>query len=235
MSHPGASIGSLCARILEGEAPGERDLEALLRAGDEAPLVFAAARGSSAGGTSARPSFSTASSTSRPTAATVHLLLLPRRQHREPSLSQVARRGGRHLPRAGGFGRNLLDLTMGEDPLIHDVPDFAASVGLVAAVREGTACRSWSRRGCVPDDVLAELAAAGADWYACYQETHTASSSPGCGCARTTRSAPPRAARRRAPGCWSRTACSLGVGETVADRASSVLAMRDGRSRRCVS
>ncbi len=40
----GASIGDLCARILGGAEPDASDLEALLRAGDEAPLVFAAAR-----------------------------------------------------------------------------------------------------------------------------------------------------------------------------------------------
>ncbi len=44
VNEAGASIGDLCARILGGAEPDVHDLEALLRAGDEAPLVFAAAR-----------------------------------------------------------------------------------------------------------------------------------------------------------------------------------------------
>ena len=47
MSHESGSrvaVGDLCARILDGAVPNARDLEALLRAGDEAPTVFAAAR-----------------------------------------------------------------------------------------------------------------------------------------------------------------------------------------------
>ncbi len=43
-SRSGVAVGDLCARILGGAVPDAGDLEALLRAGDEAPLVFAAAR-----------------------------------------------------------------------------------------------------------------------------------------------------------------------------------------------
>ncbi|HJW74962.1 MAG TPA: radical SAM protein, partial [Thermoleophilia bacterium] len=70
-------------------------------------------------------------------------------------------------------GVHLLDLTMGEDPLFHDTPDFGALVDLVATVKREVGLPVMVSPGVVPDDVLAELAGVGAEWYACYQETHT--------------------------------------------------------------
>ncbi|UCD81303.1 MAG: methylornithine synthase PylB [Desulfobacterales bacterium] len=71
-------------------------------------------------------------------------------------------------------GVHLIDLTLGEDPVcfLDDRGGFDGLIESVKAVRRATALPVMVSPGVVPDDVLAELAAAGADWYACYQETH---------------------------------------------------------------
>lgn len=72
-------------------------------------------------------------------------------------------------------GVHLLDLTMGEDPWFlscgregHD-----RLVEIVAEVKKATGLPLMISPGVVPHEVLDELRDAGADWYACYQETHT--------------------------------------------------------------
>lgn len=69
-------------------------------------------------------------------------------------------------------GVNLLDLTLGEDPLLFGGGDYSPLVGLVARVREATRLPIMVSPGVLPREVLAELRAAGADFYALYQETH---------------------------------------------------------------
>ncbi len=71
-------------------------------------------------------------------------------------------------------GAHLIDLTMGEDPknFAGNQSGFDELVALVGRVKEGTGLPVMVSPGVVPDAILAELASAGADWYACYQETH---------------------------------------------------------------
>lgn len=70
-------------------------------------------------------------------------------------------------------GVNLLDLTLGEDPLLFGSGDFSPLIDLVSAVRLATDLPIMVSPGVLPRPVLAELRAAGADFYAVYQETHT--------------------------------------------------------------
>lgn len=76
-----------------------------------------------------------------------------------------------HLSREGV---NLIDLTMGEDPQFHDSKSGAldALVQLVRGIRNVSELPVMVSPGVVPNKTLARLAAAGAAWYACYQETH---------------------------------------------------------------
>ncbi len=71
-------------------------------------------------------------------------------------------------------GVHLIDLTMGEDPALfnHGTTGFDGLVALVRTVRSTTGLPVMVSPGLVPLAVLRQLAAAGADWYACYQETH---------------------------------------------------------------
>ena len=71
-------------------------------------------------------------------------------------------------------GVHLIDLTMGEDPDIFndDGAGFERLVDLVATLQNKTKLPIMVSPGVIPADVLQQLAAAGAVWYACYQETH---------------------------------------------------------------
>ena len=126
-------------------------------------------------------------------------------------------------------GVNLLDLTMGEDPAMHQSGHFAAFSELVAAVREVAGLPVMVSPGVVPAAALVDLRTHGADWYACYQETHNkrlyAALRPG-------QDYDDRAQAREAAhaaGLLVEDGILTGVGETVADRAASVVAMRDGQ------
>lgn len=71
-------------------------------------------------------------------------------------------------------GVHLIDLTMGEDPqyLSAGKAGHKALVQLVRRVKYEAGLPVMISPGLVPKDVLVELKKAGADWYACYQETH---------------------------------------------------------------
>lgn len=71
-------------------------------------------------------------------------------------------------------GVHLIDLTMGEDPwyLNRGEAGFSELVDLVRQVKRQTGLPVMISPGVVPDTVLHDLSQAGADWYACYQETH---------------------------------------------------------------
>ena len=71
-------------------------------------------------------------------------------------------------------GVHLIDLTAGEDPRFYtdDENGFAAVADTVLSIKGDTGLPVMASVGVVPDPVLDNLAAGGADWYACYQETH---------------------------------------------------------------
>lgn len=123
-------------------------------------------------------------------------------------------------------GVHLIDLTMGEDPALHDAEDFEALVELVRLVRRGAGVPVMVSPGVVDREVLGALKDAGADWYACYQETHTLD------LYRRLRPAQDYHVREVARvaalslGLHAEDGILLGVGDTVADRAHSLLTMR---------
>jgi methylornithine synthase len=71
-------------------------------------------------------------------------------------------------------GVHLIDLTMGEDPYFfnHKANGFDGFCRLVEKVKSAAGLPVMVSPGVVPERVLAELTEAGADWFACYQETH---------------------------------------------------------------
>lgn len=70
-------------------------------------------------------------------------------------------------------GVHLIDLTMGEDPGFYNkAGGFKPLVELVKRVKEETNLPVMISPGVATKEALGDLAEAGADWYACYQETH---------------------------------------------------------------
>ena len=69
-------------------------------------------------------------------------------------------------------GVHLIDLTLGEDPQYFQDQGFEPFIQLVKAIRETTDLPLMVSPGVVPAEVLSDLARAGVNWYACYQETH---------------------------------------------------------------
>jgi methylornithine synthase len=69
-------------------------------------------------------------------------------------------------------GVHLIDLTLGADPLYFHDQGFGPFIQLVRAVRKTTDLPVMISPGVIPAEILSDLCRAGADWYACYQETH---------------------------------------------------------------
>ena len=70
-------------------------------------------------------------------------------------------------------GVHLLDLTMGEDPFYYEKEDgFEPLLHLIKEIKRQTSLPIMISFGAIPDEVLDKLFETGAEWYACYQETH---------------------------------------------------------------
>jgi methylornithine synthase len=120
-------------------------------------------------------------------------------------------------------GVHLIDLTMGEDPLLFhdDKQGFAPLIRLVKQVKAATRLPVMVSPGVVPDNVLEELYSAGASWFACYQETHNRNL---YGQLRPGQDYDARLNTKNlahASGLLTEEGILLGVGETAADIAHS--------------
>lgn len=126
-------------------------------------------------------------------------------------------------------GVHLLDLTMGEDPYYLDrgAAGEAELVDTVRAAKEATGLPLMVSPGVVSEQLLGQLRDAGADWYACYQETHTPSLyerlRPDQPYERRWNSK--RAARRQ--GLLTEEGLLVGIGETTADIVHSLRQMQE--------
>jgi len=219
------SVAGLCADILAGAAPGAGDLEALLRAGDEAPLVFAAARemrSRHSGDAVYLYGFVYFSTYCRNACAFCFYRAdndeCPRYRKTTDEVVEICRD-------LASSGVVLLDLTMGEDPVLLDDPATLAE--LVAAVVDETGTPVMVSPGVLPEQALRELRRAGADWYALYQETHTRELYDRL---RVGQPFERRVAARnaaRSAGLLVEDGLLTGIGDTPADRAGSIVAMRE--------
>ncbi|HEX5643193.1 MAG TPA: radical SAM protein, partial [Thermoleophilia bacterium] len=227
ISVPGrsSSIADLCARSLEGAALDERDLEVLLRAGEEAPLVFAAARElrrRHSGDAVFLYGFVYFSTYCRNECA---FCFYRADNDESPRYRKSAEEVVAICRDLAASGVVLLDLTMGEDPAIHDEPGHTALLDLVGAVSGETGLPVMVSPGLLPESSLRELRAAGADWYALYQETHTRKlyDRLRVGQPFEERAEARKAARRS--GLLVEDGLLTGIGDTAADRARSIVAM----------
>ncbi|MDR1404599.1 MAG: methylornithine synthase PylB [Candidatus Methanoplasma sp.] len=68
-------------------------------------------------------------------------------------------------------GINLVDLTMGEDPVMC-AGGYRELLGMVRRVRDEVGIPIMVSPGAVPEESFSAFRDAGADWFACYQETY---------------------------------------------------------------
>jgi len=220
-------IDGLCRRALEGAALPEPDLPALLEArGGEAEAVYATAREMRA----------------RHWGDTIFLygFVYFSTYCRNDCTFCLYRAGNAASPRyrktlaevvavcrdLAASGVVLVDLTMGEDPQIHDDPGHAGLLELVRAVGDDVGLPMMISPGLLPDEALSGLRRRGVDWYALYQEVHTPELYA------RLRLGQPFAARVAARGAARRAGLLVedgmltGVGDTSRDRAHSIAVMR---------
>lgn len=123
-------------------------------------------------------------------------------------------------------GVHLVDLTMGEDPLMHATGNFAPLLEMINAVRERTGLPVMVSPGVVPDGVLQKFGANKVDWYALYQETHNHALYQKLRLGQSFEERKAKRAAARRAGMLVEDGILLGVGETTCDRAGAIFAMK---------
>jgi methylornithine synthase len=129
-------------------------------------------------------------------------------------------------------GIHLIDLTMGEDPEIFHTGDqgFEVLLETIRSVKQKTNLPVMISAGVLDETVLGKLSAAGADWYACYQETHNRTLYQTL---RTRQDYDIRIDSKRIAkekGLLIEEGLLVGVGESPADIADSISAMSELRA-----
>lgn len=124
-------------------------------------------------------------------------------------------------------GVHLIDLTMGEDPIIHKDDHYQRLLNTVNMVNDAVDTPLMLSPGTLPHDVFGPLRDAGADWFACYQETHNRDLFYRL---RPEQDYEFRLSQKkwaRESGILVEEGIMVGVGETVSDRARSIMIMKD--------
>ena len=123
-------------------------------------------------------------------------------------------------------GVHLIDLTLGEDPLTHDTGDYHILFRMIELVKKETGLPVMISPGVVPEETLQHFAEIETDWYALYQETHNPLLFKKL---RIGQSFEERNNKRKAAsraGMLVEDGILLGAGETISDRADSIMAMK---------
>jgi len=125
-------------------------------------------------------------------------------------------------------GVHLLDLTMGEDPFYYGKENgFEPLLTLVKRIKREAGLPIMISFGAVPDEVLRRLPEAGADWYACYQETHNEKIYRQLRLDQSYGDRLEKKSKAVKLGLLIEEGMLTGVGESLADIANSMEAMRN--------
>jgi methylornithine synthase len=124
-------------------------------------------------------------------------------------------------------GVHLLDLTMGEDPFYFGQRNgFEPLLRLAREIKTRTGLPLMISWGVVPDEVLRALPGAGADWLACYQETHNRALFRNLRLHQDYDRRLKVKEKAKAAGLLIEEGILSGVGEALEDVADSILAMK---------
>ncbi len=122
-------------------------------------------------------------------------------------------------------GVHLLDLTMGEDPFYYQQQNLSNLLEMVSAVKEEINLPIMAFFGLWPEEMLKDLYQTGADWYACYQETHNRKLYRRLRINQNYYSRLSLKQKAQQTGFLIEDGILLGVGENLTDRARSILTM----------
>lgn len=125
-----------------------------------------------------------------------------------------------------GAGVHLIDLTMGEDPCLYE-SGFQPLIETARSVRDSTNRPVMISPGVVTDRTVDDMAAAGIEWFACYQETHNRKLFSRLRPGQSFDERMARKIRARKNGMLIEEGILTGVGECPEDLAESILKMRD--------
>ena len=121
-------------------------------------------------------------------------------------------------------GINLADLTMGEDPEMY-ANDCERLLDIIHSVHEDVGINIMASPGALPERMFPLVREAGADWYACYQETYNRKLFESL---RLNQSYEDRRNQKiwaRKAGLLTEDGMMIGLGESVKDRADTILTM----------
>ena len=121
-------------------------------------------------------------------------------------------------------GINLADLTMGEDPAMY-ADDYKLLIDLISAVHDDVGISIMASPGALPREVFPRIREAGADWHACYQETYNRELFESL---RVEQSYDDRLNQKvwaMEAGLLAEDGMMIGLGESVEDRADTILRM----------
>ncbi len=121
-------------------------------------------------------------------------------------------------------GINLSDLTMGEDPLMYK-DGYKNLLDIISAVHDEVGINIMASPGALPHEMFSKVKDAGADWYACYQETYNRELFNSL---RLNQSYDDRRNQKlwaMEAGLLAEDGMMIGLGETVRDRAETIAEM----------
>ena len=121
-------------------------------------------------------------------------------------------------------GINLVDLTMGEDPVMC-ADDYSEFLNIVRRVRDEVNISIMASPGAVPEGSFEKFRDAGTDWFACYQETYNRELFSKLRLEQDFDNRLNQKIWAKKAGMLSEDGIMVGLGETFEDRADSILKM----------
>lgn len=121
-------------------------------------------------------------------------------------------------------GINLVDLTMGEDPFMC-ADDHSEFLGIMRRVKDEIGISIMASPGAVPENSFKRFRDAGADWFACYQETYNRELFSKLRLEQDFDNRLNQKIWAKKAGILAEDGIMVGLGETLEDRADSIIKM----------
>ena len=121
-------------------------------------------------------------------------------------------------------GINLADLTMGEDPVMY-ADGYKRLLETISAVHDEVVIPIMASPGALPREMFPAVREAGADWYACYQETYNRELFESLRIEQDYDARLGQKVWAMEAGLLAEDGMMIGLGESVRDRAETIVRM----------